>query len=290
MHRVNVVIRSRAPASLFDMATPPSLTSIWHLTDVHVDPYYVVGSDAANCYCETYESCPRIGATCKMSNDPPTAAQYWGTGEGNCATPVPLYESCMEFLSSNMATTTTTPNNNNNTPPQLAYYTGDFTEAGAPYACNASSHVTAQDQVVGIIRRGWKKVKAALGGPNRVFGVLGNHDLVPGDSCYGTPKMSWLYQNLTELWADDLNHDPTALATLAKGGYYATNVLGASSDLRVIALNTNYFSTLNPEMKNTSSPAYQLGLEQMTWFENELIKRLRRESRNKQVFISWDIL
>ena len=26
---------------------------VWHLTDVHVDPWYEVGSDATHCYCET---------------------------------------------------------------------------------------------------------------------------------------------------------------------------------------------------------------------------------------------
>jgi len=249
----------------------PTLTSIWHLTDVHVDPYYVVGSDAANCYCETYESCARIGKTCGDAHEAALAAPPWGSSEGNCATPVPLYESCMDFMSSSN-------DDNNSTYTQLAYYTGDFTEAGAPDACNASSHVTAHDQVIGIIRRGWKKVKDALGDGARVFGVLGNHDLVPGDYCYGTSEMQWLYANLTEIWADDLAHDTKALATLVKGGYYATDVHGSgSSDLRVVALNTNYFSSLNPEMKNSSSAAYQLGLDQMVWFEQELKDAVQRQ-------------
>ena len=30
---------------------------VWHITDVHVDPWYTVGSDAKSCYCETTAAC-----------------------------------------------------------------------------------------------------------------------------------------------------------------------------------------------------------------------------------------
>ena len=60
----------------------PASTSffVWHITDVHVDPWYTVGSNADGCYCETSESCPRMGAHCdmKISAANNTKASPWG--------------------------------------------------------------------------------------------------------------------------------------------------------------------------------------------------------------------
>ena len=33
---------------------------VWHLTDVHVDPWYVNNADATSCYCETEATCKRM--------------------------------------------------------------------------------------------------------------------------------------------------------------------------------------------------------------------------------------
>ena len=41
---------------------------VWHLTDVHVDPFYITGSDATKCYCETTASCSMTGQGCFMAN------------------------------------------------------------------------------------------------------------------------------------------------------------------------------------------------------------------------------
>ena len=251
------------------------ITNIWHLTDVHVDPYYVTGSDAARCYCETYESCPRSGSTCNLAPDHTTAAQFWGTGEGDCATPPSLYGSAMDFIS---------------TEHNMVYYTGDFAEAGAPYACIPTDNATlsklrAEEQVISIIKSGWSHVKLAVNN-SRVFGTLGNHDVVPGDVCKGTSEMKWLYETLTEIWADDLNNEPAALSTLLKGGYYSTN---AGNNLQVISLNTNYLTLLNPEMKNTTSNAYQLGLDQLDWFDKE-VKRIAALVPSRKIHILGHIM
>ena len=57
----------------------------------------------------------------------------------------------------------------------VIYFTGDFAEAGAVDACNASSGVTAHQQVLDIITWDWTHLRAAF--PNaKVMGSLGNHD------------------------------------------------------------------------------------------------------------------
>ena len=33
-----------------EVAPPP--LRVWHITDVHIDPYYVPGADATSCYCD----------------------------------------------------------------------------------------------------------------------------------------------------------------------------------------------------------------------------------------------
>jgi hypothetical protein len=243
---------------------------VWHITDVHVDPWYVEGADAAACYCETTASCPRIGAHCGTSNtsNTSTAARPWGSSEGNCATPTRLYDSAVAF----MARTKATP---------LVYFTGDFAEAGASAACDpaAPAAPSAQRQILDIMTYDWRVLKAALPLPaTRAFGSLGNHDSAPGDVFYGMNdepapgggRQSWQYENLTALWAADLGlpADAAAEATLRRGGYYA--VAGAAPGLTVISLNVNYWVLQNPEAAKPNSTAAREGARMMAWLGDEL--------------------
>ena len=88
----------------------------WHFTDVHVDPWYVVGSDTTKCYCETYESCPRMGIGCNITGN----AGTFGNSPGNCATPKSLYTSAISFMQKQESS------------PDFILFTGDFCE-GTPY-------------------------------------------------------------------------------------------------------------------------------------------------------------
>ena len=102
---------------------------VWHFTDVHVDPYYVVGSDASKCYCETTDSCQVTGSNCGKAKSPAAAAEVFGNSEGNCATPQTLFESATKFMARQAPDA------------KLVYFTGDFAEAGASYACHGSERV-----------------------------------------------------------------------------------------------------------------------------------------------------
>ena len=90
-------LRSRSAALCWAAALLASAVSaapsffVWHITDVHVDPWYTVGSDAKSCYCETTAKCQVTGARCGMSGlGAPTSALRWGNSEGNCVrSPLP---------------------------------------------------------------------------------------------------------------------------------------------------------------------------------------------------------
>lgn len=225
---------------------------VWHITDLHLDPYYRPWAPSGQgCYCEMHHQCPRVPVHCRFSMD--HAAGIFGNSEGNCATPERLFASALAWVNSTTRTHAQ----------PLVLLTGDFAEAGASYSCGPDS--PAKDQIVGLIAMAFDGVRKAL--PNaKVFGCLGNHDSAPGDVFDGGDGMAWLYQNLTEkIWAPELAGDAAARATVLRGGYYC---LEALPGLRVLAINTNYWTPLNPLLQNTSSAAFAEGLRMMVWMES----------------------
>ena len=263
-------------------ATPPTTFTAWHLTDPHVDPYYVVDSNADGCYCETAKSCARIGAKCDVlpSNDTHRAAPF-GNSEGNCATPQSLYGSVVNFMAK------TAPN------AKSVYFTGDFAEAGAPYPCAPGD--SGQTQLLDIIKWDYATLNAAFAGTPgaspAVFGCLGNHDSSPGDIYLGTEAMQWLYANLSASWSPFLS--VAAQATMQYGGWYATRP-AATPGLVVVALNVNYWVNQNPTAKTNGSEAWLMGQAQFEWLNATL---LDAEARGEKVHMlghqpplspSWD--
>ena len=133
-----------------------SPVGVWHLTDVHVDPFYITGSDATKCYCETTASCSVTGQGCFMANistGQVPAAKFgnsegncnvadslqWPTHfcvEGNCATPVALYESGLDFMQQQGPDA------------PFIYFTGDFAEAGASYPCTPATGESGAEQQI----------------------------------------------------------------------------------------------------------------------------------------------
>lgn len=214
----------------------------WHLTDVHVDPWYTVDADAKKCYCETTAKCKVTGAGCDMTPGVVTAAEKWGNSEGNCATPQSLYESGVAFMGRQQ-------------PNAHVYFTGDFAEAGASAPCHGDEAATAQQQILDIIHWDYQTLKAAMPATTRIFGSLGNHDSVPGDVYYGLNddgkgQQSWEYNNLTVLWGAEVGTDTATTATLKRGGYYSSQ---AAKGLTVISLNINYWVVQNSEAAKAGS-------------------------------------
>ena len=243
-----VAVANTAPA-----ASSSSSFFVWHITDVHVDPWYTVGSNAVGCFCETGESCPRKGAHCKHEHVHEHQAPPWGSSEGNCATPRITFSSAVDFMRKTKAT-------------PLVYFTGDFAQAGASVACGPRE--TAKQQVLDIMAWDWGSIKAQLPAA-KVLGSLGNHDSVPGDVFYGgnengNGSQSWLYNNLTGLWGADVG--PGGLGTLKRGGYFSTV---AAPNLTVISLNVNYWVHMNSAAVAPAGEAE--GRRMMAWLEAELV-------------------
>jgi sphingomyelin phosphodiesterase len=259
------------PVHLTSATGPLPPLRVWHLTDVHVDPYYVPGAKTqSNCYCETKLSCPRMGAKCGMANatDPTDfSAGIFGNSEGNCASPKSLFESALEF----MAAEAEKPELGGDAS-KLVYLTGDYAEAGVTAACETGLRdqiPEARQQLLDIMAYDRSAIRKLL--PDaKVMSSLGNHDCIPGDVATGTLGEQWKYANLTALWAADLGSDGPrgALATVKKGGYFSTS---PRPGLRILSLNTNYFGVTNAKLlKDPGSAARQLQEAQLSWFEAEL--------------------
>jgi hypothetical protein len=99
----------------------------------------------------------------------------------------------------------------------------------------------------------------------RVFAVLGNHDTSPGDYFGSSAEMQWLYASLGAAsgpFGRDLAGDAAALASLQGFGWYTTTLTPQTA---LIALNTNYWTTLNPANSGNTSAAGLLGEAQFVW-------------------------
>jgi len=212
-------------------------STIFHLTDVHVDPYYVTGS-LATCYCETHETCPRFPPSCGMANATDVAAGPFGDSPNNCATPPALWASATTFLASALPA------------PSVVFFTGDFGEAGLSAACGPPPLPTAQRQILDVVAHGMGSVRALFPAA-RVFGVYGNHDSSPGDYFGSSEEMAWLYGPLgapTGAFGVDLAGDTAALESLQASGWYTTALTPRTA---LIALNTNYWTTLYVSTRTT---------------------------------------
>ena len=140
-----------------------------HISDVHIDPFYVTGAPQFGCYCETHDSCARFPESCAVTTNASLAAGPFGMPEGDCATPPALWEGAMAFLAQEHASS----------PASFVLFTGDFGEAGLSAACGPGE--SAQTQIVDNIARAMRSVRAAHGDQIPVYGVLGNvsADTVP---------------------------------------------------------------------------------------------------------------
>jgi len=236
-------------------AAPPAFT-VAHITDVHIDPHYVTSSIAgAGCYCETHDTCARMPATCVYTSNQSIAAGPYGMPEDSCATSPALWSSAMSFMAAAHA----------QQPVAFVVFSGDFGEAGLSAACSPDQ--SAQSQILDNIANALAAVRAAHPGAP-VFPSLGNHDTAPGDVYGGADEMAWLYGGVVGPFGADFAGDAQAIAELLHGGWYST--MSPVAGLRIIAINSNYYAGTNPLLLNTSSEAFAMGREQLSWLNDTL--------------------
>ena len=219
-------------------------SKIWHFTDIHVDPIYVVGSD--------------IYAYCNGNvTDGDDKAGLWGEPAGNCATPLHLYNSAVNFMNKTQT---------NDDSFDFVFFTGDYTQAGLP----------TQGDVINTISHTWGVLKEAL--PSvPLYGCIGNHDSYPGNQF---PYPFDLYFTIAEVWDTFLT--PEAKATVADGGYYSISP-PERDDIKIIAMNSMYLVNLNSHVTDTTDPAHAFGFTMMDWFETEVAAAAAKDQVSARV-------
>ncbi|KAL9003603.1 MAG: hypothetical protein Q9188_003537 [Gyalolechia gomerana] len=215
---------------------------VLHLSDFHLDPRYVVGSEAN---CSSGLCCrPDVHATgLTLPQVEVPAALY---GAFRCDTPYYLGLAALQSIGPLTGTSAADPF-------AWSIYTGDLVSHDTQ---NQLSRAYVEYTEYSI----YEMFKSYIGGP--VFAVLGNHDANPEaiDAPRSEPdglgkQFSWNYNHVASLWQNNdwLNSSDADEARLHYGAYSVKNQYG----LRIITLNTdfwyksnflNYYNMTNPDV------------------------------------------
>ncbi|KAH8092778.1 hypothetical protein JL720_4942 [Aureococcus anophagefferens] len=144
------------------LASVASAGRVYHLTDIHVDPIYVVNSSTA-AYCN--------GPVIKNAS---LQAPIFGAPVGDCATPEALYDSALAFMADQPAA-------------DMVLFTGDFTQAGLQREAGA-------DSVLDTIAATHEKLRAALPGVKAGYGHFAALWDVEGDAKNATLRGGYFSQ------------------------------------------------------------------------------------------------
>ncbi|RWS17270.1 sphingomyelin phosphodiesterase-like protein 2, partial [Dinothrombium tinctorium] len=212
--------------------------NVVQITDIHVDPFYMPGTNAQ---CGEPLCCRLADG---FTQNPSKAAGVWGDYR-SCDTPIGTLRHALRHISENH--------------PYADYWmwTGDI----APHDIwNVTrSEVLSQIALVTSLMKQYVKVP--------VLPVIGNHEGVPVNSfpppeVKGPTSISWLYEAVAKEWSFWLPQE--AIRTLRYGGYYTVRL---RPGFRVICLNTNYCTRLNPwTLYDPVDPGHQL-----SWLAKELL-------------------
>jgi 3',5'-cyclic AMP phosphodiesterase CpdA len=91
---------------------------------------------------------------------------------------------------------------------------------------------------------------------------------------YAGADQAWEYDNLTALWAADLDHNVEALATVKRGGYFSAQPVHG---LTVLSLNINYWAIMNSQVHTNTTLAYAEGQAQFVWLATALAAAAARK-------------
>ncbi|GAM21534.1 hypothetical protein SAMD00019534_047090, partial [Acytostelium subglobosum LB1] len=198
--------------------------TILHLTDFHIDQFYVAGMNA-----ECGEP-----VCCRAVNGPgsgTSAAGEWG--DYRCDVNMPMVHNMMQnIVASHPA-------------PDYIFWTGD----NPPHDVWMQTQETQLNASAVIT-----DVLAKYFPGSQVFAAIGNHEGVPVNSFPEPPNSpSWLYQGLANDWATWLAGTDASIDTLLYGGYYSAQMMPG---VRVMSLNMNWCNNQNIWMiQNITDPA-----------------------------------
>jgi len=199
---------------------------ILHVTDIHFDPEYLVGSSSK---CGEPLCCRKSNG--KGEGD--HIAGEWGANSMVCDLNSKLLKNFFDQLE------------NLKPQPDYIFLTGDMPPhdiwlQSLNENINATLFITSKLQSIFNIT---------------VFPSLGNHDNYPVNTFQLPPFESSLYTQYANSWSSWLSS--SALDTFKGYGYYSQLI---NPHLRVISLNTNYYSILNPYLylNRTNDPGNML--------------------------------
>ena len=195
-----------------------------HISDVHIDSEYSVGSRAK---CDSPVCC-----RAKWGQPGPgeLVAGEWGTNEGSCDIPEKTFVNLMDFVVSEIA-------------PDAIFWTGD----------NSSHNIWSNtlEEVTGYTENVTNIIKAATKDTDiTILPIHGNHDTWPVDEQdFSAPNSNYSINHIKEFWSDWLGEE--AKAKYGEYGYYSKDIstLKNGKSLpqgsRLIAYNTNTCDALN---------------------------------------------
>lgn len=164
-----------------------------HISDVHIDKDYVVGS-LANC--NEYLCCRDYAGYPEHRGDIPAA--QWGSGL--CDLPVPTFQTMLDYIVSDVK-------------PDMMFWTGDNSPHNIWY--NTEEECTDYTITVSEMFK-----KAFEGQDISVFPIQGNHDTwVEEIQDFSAPGINYPINNFKEHWSQWL--DEQAMEVFGQYGYYS---------------------------------------------------------------------
>lgn len=224
---VQAVFPKPRPAVLPTPRRSGKRVKVLHMSDLHLDARYAVGSEAD---CSTSLCCRPSTSNASVVTPAPLYGYY------QCDSPYFLALAVMQAIGPLTGTSA-------DDPLAMALYTGDLV-AHDPQ--NELSHSYVEYVETSL----WHLFKAYIGGP--IYCALGNHDTAPDnldaphaldhDGPVGR-QFSWNYDHVSALWKHYDWVDDTAAqeAALHYGAYSVKHALG----VRIITINTDLFYKSN---------------------------------------------
>eukprot|EP01083_Nonionella_stella_P068258 181137_1 len=217
-------------------------SKILHITDLHFDYKYKVGSSATCAVRFTGLTCCRAF---KLGVPPYRKAGEWG--DVNCDSPLKLILGIFDWLNR-------TFHEHPEMKPDFAIWTGD-NPSHHGFIQSRADDLHATEFISGL----FKEFLPGL----MVYPCVGNHDAYPVDQLAPPPKNKWFTDMLVRSWKHWL--DEPAIETLQKGGYYSILI---RKGVRLVSLNTLYYSPFNilfTIFSNVKDPA-----DQFAWLKATL--------------------
>ncbi|RMZ81297.1 hypothetical protein DV737_g2573, partial [Chaetothyriales sp. CBS 132003] len=248
---------------------------VWHGSDFHLDPRYVVGAEA-NC---TSSLCCRPGGESE-SGDLEIGSSLYGAYK--CDSPFFLITAGLESVGPLTGTT----NHNKSDCDQFAWsiYTGDLVSHDQQNSLSRNYTSYAETTLYGLLK------SYIHSGP--LFPVLGNHDSNPEaiDAAHSLPgnlgqQQSWNYEHVAALWQH--NNWITAEGAKQARMHYAAYSINHPTypKLRIITLNTDFWYRSNYlNFINTTNPDNS---GQLKFLASELADA---ESKGERVWILGHVL